>query len=170
MWECREGEAWNVGHTFFSRLLLADSSLSTSSSYSVLILCRSVSSSRRVSQYFSSMAGEDKHKKSHPESHTYLLLLPPPFFFPTPFYSSPPSFLPPLLPLCLSPLLLPSPHSPFLPTLLPSLLSPSPSSDCLIRAKMLISASCKCSCSFSRFSSASLACRDVRRYSTTPHK
>ena len=158
MWECREEEAWKGGHTFFSRLLLADSSLSTSSSYSVLILCRSVSSSRRVSQYFSSMAGEDKHKKSHPESHTYLLLLPPP------------SFLPPLLPLCLSPLLLPSPHSPFLPTLLPSLLSPSPSSDCLIRAKMLISASCKCSCSFSRFSSASLACQDVRRYSTTPHE
>ena len=68
------------------------------------------------------------------------------FYFPSPF------------------LLLPSPHSPFLPTHLPSLLSPSPSSDCLIRAKMLISASCKCSCSFSRFSSASLACRDVRRY------
>ena len=99
---------------------------------------------------------------------TYLLL-PPPFLsissstsllpFHLLFYL-PPSFLSPLLPPFPSSPLLLSPHSPLLsPTLLPSLLSPSPSSDCLIRARMLISASCRCSCSFSRFSSASLACR-----------
>lgn len=167
MWVCREEETWKRGHTFFSRLLFADSSLSTSSSYSVLILCRSVSSSRRVSQYFSSMAAEEEHKESHPaptpETHTHLPWLPLPTFFYLPFYL-PPSFLSPLLPHLLPPFpstpLLLSPHSSLLsPTLLPSLLSPSPSSDCLIRARMLISASCRCSCSFSRFSSASLACR-----------
>ena len=141
-WVCMEEETWKRGHTFFSRLLLADSSLSTSSSYSVLILCRSVSSSRRVSQYFSSMAAEEEHQKSHPaptpEAHTHLPWLSLPSFLYFPFYLPPRPFLS----IYLLPLLPPFPYSPLLsPPLLPSLLSPSPSSDCLIRAKMLISAS-----------------------------
>ena len=97
MWVCTEEETWERGHTFFSRLLLADSSLSTSSSYSVLILCRSVSSSRRVSQYFSSMAAEEEHQKSHPastpEAHTHLPWLPLPSFLYFPFYLPPHPFI-----------------------------------------------------------------------------